>query len=671
MKMGYLATASAAVMILAGAAMAAGKPVYGAWGVDLTARDTTVKPGDDFNRYANGAWDDRTQIPADQGSAGPGYDVYNQSQDQLRAIIEGAAKNPATPTARQIGAIYNSFMDEPRLEQLGAKPMAADLAAIQAAPDRKAFAVLMAKSYGGLGTSIFGAQVFPDAKKSDTNAFYLGQGGLGLPDRDYYLNDGFKPQREAYLAYIERTLALIGYPDPAGAARSVLAFETRIAEVSWAAENRRDIEKLYNPTSIEDLQAYAPEIPWADYLAAAGLPGAKKIVLGEKDAVQKIAKVYGETPLETLKAWQTFQVVSGASPYLSKAFVDNRFQFTSALSGVKSLRPRWKRGVQTVDNLLGEALGQEYVRVYFPAESKRQMEAMVANLKVAMGERIKNLAWMAPETKAQAIEKLDKMRVTVGYPDHFRDYSRLVVDPSDLYGNIQHSIAFEWAFQVGKVGNPVDPGEWDLTPQTVNASNGGLANRIIFPAAILQPPYFDPNADPAVNYGAIGAVIGHEITHGFDDEGRKIDASGNLRDWWAPKDAARFEAEAAKLGKQYDGYEAVPGMHVNGKLTMGENIADLGGILVALDAYHKSLHGKPAPVIDGLTGDQRFFLAYAQAWREKDREDSLKQQMASDPHAPSSFRALGTPRNVDAWYAAFGITGGKYYLKPDERVRIW
>jgi putative endopeptidase len=399
----------------------------------------------------------------------------------------------------------------------------------------------------------------------------------------------------------------------------------------------------------------------------------KNVVVAENTAVQKIAQVYADTPLETLKAWEAFHVVSSASPYLSKRFVDSRFEFADkALSGTPSQRPRWKRGVALVDGNLGEAVGKEYVAKYFPASSKTKMDELVANLKTAMAARIQNLGWMSPATKAQAKQKLAKMEVMVGYPVKWRDYSKLKIDPADLYGNVARSGAFEIAYQLAKVTKPVDKSEWGMTPQTVNAYNGGLENKIVFPAGILQAPLFNPSADAAVNYGAIGAVIGHEITHGFDDQGRKIDANGALRDWWTAEDAKRFTAEADKLTKQYDGYEPAPGTHINGKLTLGENIADLGGLLVAMDAYHASLGGKPAPVIDGLTGDQRLLLAYGQAWRGKARDDAVRTQVASDPHSPRKFRAIGATRNIDAWYDAFDVKPTeKYYLKPEDRVRVW
>ncbi|KQY27416.1 peptidase M13 [Caulobacter sp. Root1455] len=642
-----------------------GKPMYGDWGVDLTAGDKSVSPGSDFDKYANGAWAARTKIPDDQGSAGVGYDVYNRSQDQLRTLIETA--EPST----QIGALYKSFVDEAKVEAVDDKPLKADLAKIAAIKTKAEFAAAMGAAQGGFGSGVFSLDIAPDAKNPEINTLYIGQAGLGLPDRDYYLTDGFKPQLAAYTAFVERALKMAGYPDPAKSAADVLAFETRIAKVSWEVAERRDIDKVYNPVTAAELDAYAP-FPWSGYLTAADMPGLTKVVLGEKTAVRDIAKIYAETPLETLKAWQTANVVSETSPYLSKRFVDSRFEYIKVLTGQATLRPRWKRGVQLVDGSLGEVVGQTYVAKYFPPSSKAQMVELIANLKTAMAARIQQAPWMSPATKTEALTKLSKMQVMVGYPDKWRDYSGLKLDVNDLYGNVAASRRFEWAYTLSDLGKPVDHAKWGMTPQTVNAYNGGLENKIVFPAGILQAPYFDPAADPAVNYGAIGAVIGHEISHGFDDQGRKIDATGKLRDWWTAEDAKRFDAQADVLGKQYDTYEPVPGSKINGKLTMGENIADLAGLQVALDAYHASLDGKPAPVIGGLTGDQRLFLAFAQAWQDKTRPDSLKQQMASDPHSPSSFRVVGPTRNVDAWYAAFGVKpGDTYYLKPEDRSRVW
>ena len=646
---------------------------FGTWGFDLAGRDTAVKPGDDFNEYANGTYLRTTEIPADKARFGPFDVLYENAQAQLKSIIEASAANPVNANAQKVGALYASFMDEARIEQLGARPLAADLAAVKAVTDHAGMARLMGQSHEGFGASLFGIDVFEDLQKPDMNSAYLGQGGLGLPDRDYYLKPDFAAQREAYLAYLTRTLTAIGWTDPAKSAADILAFETKVAEKQWTTVERRQIDKLYNPAKAADLPTLAPGVDWAAFLSGAKVSDVETLVLMENTAIPGIAQVFADTPIETLKAWQAFNVVDQASPYLSQAFVDSRFEFRGkTLRGQPENRPRWNRGVALVDGQLGEVLGQEYVRLHFPASSKAQMETLVGNIRDAMTERLKHVDWMSEPTREQALYKMSKFGVKIGYPDKWRSYDGLELKPDDLYGNVERSAAFEWDYKRGKIGKPVDPLEWGMTPQTVNAYYNPPRNEIVFPAAILQAPFFDPNADPAVNYGGIGAVIGHEITHGFDDQGRKSDGDGVLRDWWTPEDAARFEERAKVLGAIYDKLEPIPGMHVNGELTMGENIADLGGLLLALDAYHKSLNGQPAPVIDGLTGDQRVFLGWAQVWREKSREAALKEQLTTDPHSPGPVRAATSPRNIDAWYAAFGVSPDqKEYIAPDARARIW
>lgn len=655
-----------------GMAGAAHSP-FGAWGFDLAGRDTSVKPGDDFNEYANGTYLRTTEIPADKSRFGPFDVLYENAQSQLKSIIETSAANPANENARKVGALYASFMDETKIEQLGATPLAADLAAVKAVTDHAGMARLMGESHSGFGGSLFGIDVFEDLKNPNLNSAYLGQGSLGLPDRDYYLKPDFAAQREAYLAYLTTTLTAIGWADPAKTAADILAFETKVADKQWTTVERRQIDKLYNPAKASDLATLAPGFDWAGFLAGAQVSDVDTLVLMENTAIPAIAQVFADTPIETLKAWQAFNVVDQASPYLSKAFVDARFDFRGkTLRGQPENRPRWNRGVALVDGQLGEVLAQEYVRLHFPASSKAQMEALVGNIRDAMTERLKTLDWMSEPTREQALYKMSKFGVKIGYPDKWRSYDGLELTADDLYGNVERSSAFEWAYKRGKIGKPVDPLEWGMTPQTVNAYYNPPRNEIVFPAAILQAPFFDPNADPAVNYGGIGAVIGHEITHGFDDQGRKSDGDGVLRDWWTPEDAARFEARAKVLGDIYDKLEPIPGVHVNGDLTMGENIADLGGLLLALDAYHKSLDGQPAPVIDGLTGDQRVFLGWAQVWREKSREAALKEQLTTDPHSPGPVRAATSPRNIDAWYAAFGVSPDqKEYIAPEARARIW
>jgi putative endopeptidase len=682
MKTLYRLAASVAAMAVAAtsvpaplAAQAAQAPAprkFGSWGVDLGARDTAVKPGDSFFDYANGGWYKTAQIPADQPVTGVGMETHLLTQRQLRSVVEDSARNPSTPAARQVGALYASFMDEARLETLDAAPLAADLAAIKAAASKSDMARLMGASTGTFGTSFFNFGITPDPKGSDLYTTGISIGGTGLPDRDYYLTDQFKAQREAYAGHVARTLELIGWPDAAAAAQAVVALETRVAEASWTKAEQRDPTKMIKEMTFEALRAHAPDFDWNAFIRGVGVPPIERTIVTQSTAVPKIAKIFGEAPLDTLKAWQAFHVANDAAPYLSKRFVDNKFAFTRAISGQQQNRPRWERGVQLVDTVLGEVLGKEYVARHFPASSKAKMEEMVRNLHSAMRARIRNASWMSEPTRAAALEKLAKQRVKVGYPSKWRDYSALEVKADDLYGNVKRAGAFNVRYYFDRIGKPVDKEEWMMTPQTVNAYFNPLGNEIVFPAAMLQAPMFDPKADPAVNYGAIGAVIGHEISHGFDDQGRQFDEAGRLRDWWQPQDAARFTAEAGKLADQYGAYEGAPGMKVNGKLTLGENIGDQGGVRIALDAYHASLKGRKAPVLDGLTGDQRFFLAWAQGWRGKVREELMKMILVSDPHSPYRWRVDGTLRNIDEWYSAFDVKpGDKLYLAPAERVRVW
>jgi putative endopeptidase len=468
-------------------------------------------------------------------------------------------------------------------------------------------------------------------------------------------------------------LKMAGWADPDASAKAVVDFETAIARDSWTRADRRDVEKTYNPMTVAQLQMLAPGFDWTTFLRTSGLGTPSQVIVNENTAFPKLAATYAQTPVSTLQAWAAFHLVDNAAAYLSKPFVDARFEFRSKeLSGVEAQRDRWKRAVAALDGAMGEAVGQAYVSRYFPPASKASIDALVGDLKVAMAARIDKLAWMSPATKAEAKVKLSKFATKIGYPDTWKDYSALTIRADDLYGDVERATAWDWRRQVARLGKPVDRTEWYMTPQTVNAYYNPVMNEIAFPAGILQAPYFNPSNDPAVNYGSIGAVIGHEITHGFDDEGRKTDGDGKLRNWWTEEDGAKFEASAAILGKQYSAFEPVPGSHINGDLTMGENIADLGGLLVALDAYHLSLKGQPAPVIDGLTGDQRFFLAFAQSWREKRRDEAVKQQLVSDPHSPAEFRVNGSVRNIQAWYDAFDIKpGDKLYVAPSDRANIW
>ncbi len=643
-----------------------GHAQIGEFGLDLTARDLSAKPGDDFERYASGAWIDQTEIPADRPSVGSFNNLREDVTAQVNGLITGA------PDGTQYGALYHSFMDEKAIEKAGLKPLMRDLAVVDAIQDKSEFARFMGSTYDKFGVTLFGGGPYADPDDPSMNTLWFGSGGLGLPEKDYYFNPQFAKQRAAYLGYLERTFKAIGQKDPRLAASRVMTFETYIAELSWDSDQQRQIEKINNPMSTEELAAYAPGVDWTAFFEGFNVPPQKRIIVTDNTAVKAIAGLYASTDLETLKLWQKAHLADQASPYLNKKMVDSRFEFTSTLSGVSEIRPRWKRAVDMVDGSMGELVGEAYVKDYFPKIAKVRMDELVSNLKLAMADRIRGNDWMSADTKQAALEKLEKMEVMVGYPEKFRDYSGLSVTPDSLYQNAVNATKFNADYQMSDLGKPVDRSKWGMNPQTVNAYNGGLENKMVFPAGILQPPFFDPYADPAVNYGAIGVVIGHEISHGFDDQGRKIDATGAIRDWWTAGDAERFKKEATEFGKQYAAFEVVPGAHINPDLTMGENIADLAGVLVAYDAYHKSLNGQEAPVIDGLTGDQRFFLAYAQVWRTKAREDSLRNQVTTDPHSPARYRTIAPLRNVDAWYEAFGVTSeSKMYIPPEKRVRIW
>ncbi len=648
---------------------------YGRWGFDAYGVDRRVNPGDSFFDFANGAWDARTVIPADKARYGTFDALTDKTQARLRAIVEEAAKSGASPDTDvgKIGALYNAFMDEQRIEQLDLAPIAGDLAEILNARSKTDIAVLMGRSKNGFGAGLFNIAVDEDEKDPTRNTLHASQGGLGLPDRDYYLRDAFRDKKTKYRDYVARLLGMVGWAQPQQRADDVVAFETRVAEASWSRAESRDRDKTYNPLTLAELDALAPGFAWSAWLAAADAGGAHSIIVRQKTAFPKLAKIFDETSLETLQAWQAFRVVDQAAPYLSARFVTARFEFRGkALVGQAQEQPRWRRATQLIGSSLGEVVGREYVARHFPADSKAKMEELVDQLKRALRSRIENLSWMTPETKARALEKLALFGVKIGYPDKWRDYTTLKIDPADLVGNVRRATAFRWAYAVAKLDKPVDRAEWSTTPQVVNAYYQPTRNEIVFPAGILQPPFFDPNADMAINYGGIGGVIGHEMTHAFDDQGRKSDGHGVLTDWWQPADAAKFKAEAAKYGAQYDAYAVAPGVNVKGAQTMGENIADLGGVLLALDAYRASLNGAPAPVLDGYTGDQRVFLGWAQVWRTKSRPDALKQQITSDSHSPARFRVDGPLRNVDAWYDAFGVKpGDKLYLKPEDRVRIW
>ena len=655
------------------AAHAASPPAaqLGSFGVDLGGGDKATRPGDDFNRFMNGHFEDTATIPPDRSRFGS-FDVLRiRSDEQVHGILEAASTSP-TPSTMKIGDLYAAFMDAARIEKLGSAPISAPLKAIADAPSREALSALMGAP-DSPHRALFRFRIGADSKAPDHYAVYAGTSGIGLPDKDYYLKPSFAETKVKYQAYVAKMLSLAGWANAEAAAADVVAFETRMADASWDRAEFRNRDKTYNPVTPEELTALAPGFAFAPELEAAGLGKVGRIILSDKTAFPKKAAIFGETPLPTLKAWMAFGVVDSMAPYLPKAFDEARFEFRSkVLNGQPEQQARWKRGVSVVNSELGELVGKVYVAKYFPASSRAQMEGLVADLRAALAARIDRLDWMSAETKTQAQTKLAKFHVKIGYPDTFRDYAEVEIRRDDLVGDVLRSNAAEWRRDLARLNGPVDRSEWGMTPQTVNAYYNGAFNEIVFPAAILQPPFFDPKADAAVNYGAIGAVIGHEISHGFDDQGRKSNGDGVLRDWWTAEDAERFNARAAKLGAQYDAIEPIPGEHINGKLTMGENIGDLGGINVALDAYHAHLKGVTAPTIDGFTGDQRFFLGYGQIWRSKTRDEALRQQLHTDPHSPGQARVNAVVRNVDGWYAAFDVMpGDKLYLAPADRVKIW
>ncbi|HTA66333.1 MAG TPA: M13 family metallopeptidase [Xanthomonadaceae bacterium] len=677
--------------LLAGNAHAADsmdtKPQYGAWGLDTAGMDTATKPGNDFFRYASGAWLDRTAIPADKPAVSLRLVMSDTIEQRLHDMMESAAVHAGhqpTTLEGKVGAFYKSFMDERRIEALGAKAIAPQLDAVRDAKTRDDLAALMGRDNLDFEGTLFNLGIDVDLKDPKHYAVYVSQGGLGLPDRDYYLKPAFAAQKAAYRAYLEKLLALSGWKDPQAAAKDVVAFETQIAQASWTKVQQRDPVASYNPMSIAELQQLAPGFAWQPFLREARLGDLQRIVVGEKSAFPKLAALYAQTPIETIRAWHAAHIADDAAFYLSRPFADAYFDMhDKTLSGQPVQPVRWKRGVHAVSGgdcngervdcfgSLNWGVGQIYTAKYFPPASKTKIEDLVANLKAAYHARIEKLDWMSPQTKTEALKKLETYTIKVGYPDHPRDYANVVVRDDDIAGNVVRAGAADWSFYVARLNGPVDRLDWSMTPQTNDAYNGSLRD-IVFPAGILQPPIFDPNADDAINYGAIGGVIGHELTHGFDDEGRKIDATGALRDWWTADDAKRFEERAKKLGAQYSAFQPLPGVHINGDLTMGENIADLGGLTLALDAYHASLHGKPAPVLDGLTGDQRVFLGWAQAWRGKTRDDAVRTMVVSNPHSPREFRVNGVVHNIDAWYDAFGVKpGDKLYVAPGDRVRIW
>ena len=668
------------ILLLAGALAGvvpafAAAPRFGSWGYDATAMDRGVKPGDDFFDYVNGAWFKRTDIAADRTFAGIDSVLNDQIEKDVRAIVEDMAKDPSANgrLGQQIGELYNSWMDEARVEQLGTAPLKPYLAKVAAVRTRGDLVDLFASP--GFDSPI-GISIFPDLKDPTRYSVYAGQDGLGMPNRDYYLLKGEKydAYRNAYRNYLIELQQLAGISDPEARAKRIMALETAIARIHWTPEQSRDVENIYNPMTRARLRAFAPQVDWDRALRKLGLNRINKVVVGEKSAVAAEARLFASTPLQTWKDWTAVHFISGNAQYLPKAFDQAKFNFYSkTLRDVPAQRARWKRGVDLVNNALGEGVGQIYVQRHYPPESDRQMKELIGNILAALKEKIETNGWMDSPTRAKALEKLGTFDPRIGHPAKYIDYSSLEVKPGDLLGNAIRANDFDWKLLLSRYPRPVDRGLWNMLPQTNNAYYDPTQNQITFPAAILQPPYFDPNADPASNYGSIGATIGHEIGHGFDDQGRKFDARGRLSDWWSPATAKLYTAHANSLVKQYDSYEPIPGVHIKGQLTLGENLGDLGGLEVAYAAYRKYVaeHGEP-PVIDGLTGDQRFFIAYGYSWETKQREGALRAQLLTNEHSPAKYRVNGVVRNVDAWYKAFNVQpGDKMYLPPEQRVHVW
>lgn len=655
-------------------------------GIDLAGMDRSVAPGDDFFDYANGTWTKTTAIPPDRAGIGTFTGIAERTEKQVAALIQHAATSnaPAGSDERKIGDTYASFMDETAIEKAGAAPLRPILDRISAIASREDLARTLGSTLRAdvdainattLHTdNLFGLWVAKDMDDPERYAPFLLQGGLGMPDRAYYLDSSPRMEaiRKAYRSHVAATLKLAGVADPDARAGRIVDLEHRIAEAHWSREDSGDVKKCDNHWSRADFPAKAPGLDWDAYFAGAGLGDVPEFVVWQPGAFTGISALVASQPLQTWKDYLTYHAVAHFSAFLPKAFVEEAFDFNGkTLMGTTALRERWKRGVDVTDRALGDAVGKLYVARYFPPSSKTRARKMVENILAAFRRRIDALDWMAPETKAKAKAKLGVLIVGVGYPDHWRDYAGLTVVRGDAFGNAVRSELFRYHEAVAKLGKPVDRTEWVMTPQTVNAVNLPVMNALNFPAAILQPPAFDPDRPEAMDYGAIGAVIGHEISHSFDDQGALFDAEGRLRNWWTPADFRHFEASAQRLVKQYDAYRPFPDLAVNGELTLGENIADVAGLSAAHDAWELSLHGKPAPEVEGLTGEQQFFLSFAQFWRSKMREAALRRRLITNEHAPPRYRA-DTVRNLDAWYPAFGVEPGQaLYLAPGDRVRVW
>ncbi|MGB1563818.1 MAG: M13 family metallopeptidase [Sinimarinibacterium flocculans] len=644
-------------------------------GIDREQFDPSVRPQDDFYRHVNGIWLKNNPVPSDKSNYGSFTRLADEAEAQLRTIIEeSASKKDRAPGSdeQKVGDYYAAFMDEARVEKLGLEPLAGELKRIDGLEDRAALARQLAH-LTRLGVYLMPMFIDTDAKDSSQYALYLFQGGTGLPDRDYYLDDNekFAEIRAKYRAHIGNMLRLAKVDGADALAAAILELETRFAKAQWTKVESRDADKTYNKHSFEALGELMPNFDWPVFIEATGIGQSPGVIVMQPSFFEAFDTILHKSDLATIRAWMKWRLLSTFAPLLSSEFVDENFAFYgTTLNGIGELEPRWKRGVKATQDALGEMLGRIYVARHFPPAAKARMEELVGNLVKAYEASIRELDWMSDETKEKALVKLSKFTPKIGYPDKWKDYSALVVKADDLVGNVMRSNAVEMDREVAKLGGPIDRDEWHMTPQTVNAYYNPGMNEIVFPAAILQPPFFDMSAEDAVNYGGIGAVIGHEIGHGFDDQGSKYDGDGNLKSWWTDEDRERFEERTKALIAQYDAYEPLPGHHVNGAFTIGENIGDLGGLSIALKAY-KMAHPEP-PVIDGFTGEQRVLIGWAQIWRRNYKDENLLQRLKSDPHSPSEFRTNGIVRNVPEWYEAFAVQpDDALYLAPEQRVRIW
>jgi predicted metalloendopeptidase len=647
-------------------------------GIDSAGFDKSIRPQDDLYRHVNGGWLAKTEIPPDRGTYGGFWEAIDRTQDHLRDIVESAAKaqNKAAGSDQQkLGDFFTAFMDEGRVNQLGKAPLEPELARIDRLASKTDLARHIARMMMLNMTTLVGGFVDGDAKDPATSVFYASQSGLGMPDRDYYLKDDpkLKEYRAKYLAYVTKMLSLTEQPAPEAAAKEIVALETRLAKTHWTNVESRDAVKTYNKVTLADLPKRFPGLDWTAWAEELRVSGSQAIIIAQPSYFEAMAATVAEMPVDRWKPYLKFHTATALAPYLSNEVAEARFDFYGrTLQGVKEMQPRWKRAISNLESTLGELLGKVYVEKHFTPEAKARMDRLVENLRGAFREGIDKLEWMGPETKKEAQAKLAAFRPKIGYPSKWRDYSKVEIKPDDLAGNMLRGWMADSLYQIEKAGKPVDPEDWGMTPQTVNAYYNPVRNEIVFPAAILQPPFFDKDADDAVNYGGIGGVIGHEMGHGFDDQGRRYDAQGRLRDWWTTKDGEEFTRRAKGLVAQYSAMEALPGLHVNGELTLGENIGDLTGVTISHRAYELSLGGKEAPVIDGMTGDQRFFYGWVQAWRAKYRDDALRQQVLTNPHAPDMMRGNGPLPNVEAFYRTFGLKeGDKMWLAPDHRVKIW